>query len=245
MERSPVFFMRKIGERPVSPRILPLSRSYISHWLWFSIQSKLVLFTIGCRNGSKPENILMLIKNGEAQMERYGRQPLLGLIKFLMSIFVILYGASLTAQELEIKLVNGRNGRPMAGKSSYVNVWVGTERKEAIAIPTDGNGLARLQLTLNTAKIKIAAPSSNRGTIVMASPVLKYSDSLQINVPYALCESGGSNYSWLRSERFSTKEILQHGYVSPNTCGKVRISPQPGQVILFVRPLTLLEKLKQ
>jgi hypothetical protein len=171
--------------------------------------------------------------------------PLLRYRQILMSLFLFLYGASLSAQTLEITLVDGRNGRPMVGASSYVNVWVGTERKEAIAIPTDGNGVARLQLTLDTGEINIPDSSKDRGSIVVAHPVVNYDESFRINTPYVLCGSGGSNYSWLRSENFSTKEILQRGYVSPNTCGKVTVSPQPGQVILFVRSLTWWEKLEQ
>jgi hypothetical protein len=132
----------------------------------------------------------------------------------------------------------------MVGTSSYVNVWVGTERKEAIAVPTDGKGVARLQLTLNTGEVNIPN-SKNSGSIVVDHPIVKYDESLRINTPYVLCGSEGSNYSWLRSENFSTKEILHHGYASPNTCGRVTVSPQPGQVILFVRPLTWWEKLKQ
>jgi hypothetical protein len=155
-----------------------------------------------------------------------------------------LYGVSLSAQTLEIKLVDGRNGRPVVGASSYVNVWVGTERKEAIAIPADGKGVARLQLTLNTGEVNIPN-SKNSGSIVVDHPIVKYDESFRINTPYVLCGSEGSNYSWLRSENFSTKEILHHGYASPNTCGKITVSPQPGQVILFVRPLTWWEKLKQ
>ena len=151
---------------------------------------------------------------------------------------------SISAQTLEITLVDGRNGRPMLGASSYVNVWVGTERKEAIVIPTDGKGVARLQLTLNPGEVNIPN-SKNSGSIVVEHPIVKYDESLRINAPYVFCGSEGSNYSWLRSESFSTQEILSHGYASPNTCGKVTISPQPGQVILFVRPLTLWEKLKQ
>ena len=180
-------------------------------------------------------------------LQQIGLVPVLGfgIVKFLMLLFLILYGASLSAQKLEMTLVDGRNGRPMVGASSYVNVWVGTQRKEAIAIPTDGNGVARLQLTLNTGEINIPNSSEDRGSIVVDHPVVIYNESLRINAPYVLCGSGGSNYSWLRSENFSMKEILQHGYVSPNTCGKATVSPQPGQVILFVRPLTWWEKLKQ
>jgi hypothetical protein len=85
----------------------------------------------------------MLIGYGETQMAGSRNQPLLhfGILKFLTSLFLILPAVSIFAQTLEIKLVDGRNGRPMVGASSYVNVWVGTERKEAIAIPTDGKGV--------------------------------------------------------------------------------------------------------
>ena len=180
------------------------------------------------------------------QLAVYRNQPHLcfGIVKFLMSLFLILHGASLSAQKLEITLVDGRNGRPMVGASSYVNVWVGTERKEAIAIPTDEEGVARLQLTLNPSEVNIPN-SKNIGSIVVDHPIVKYDEFFRINVPYVLCGTGGSNYSWLGLKNFTTKEILDHGYASAHTCGKAPVSPQPGQVILFVRPLTWWEKLKQ
>jgi hypothetical protein len=180
-------------------------------------------------------------------MSTYPNQSSLyfGAIKFLVSLFLILHGTSLSAQTLEITLVDGRNGRPMVGPSSYVNVWVGTERKEAIVIPTDANGVARLRLTLHAGETNIPNSSEDRGSIVVDHPVVNYNESFRINTPYVLCVSGGSNYSWLASETFSTKEILQHGYVSPNTCGKATVSSQPGHVILFVRSLTWWEKVKQ
>jgi hypothetical protein len=188
----------------------------------------------------------MLIGYGETQMAGCRNQPRLcfGILKFLTSLFVMLHGMSIAAQTLEIKLVDGRNGRPMVGASSYVNVWLGTERKEAIAIPTDGKGVARLQLTLDTGEVNIPN-SRNSGSIVVDHPIVKYDESFRVNAPYVLCGSEGSTYSWLRSANFSTIEILHHGYASPNTCGKVTVSPQPGQVILFVRPLTGWERLKQ
>lgn len=188
----------------------------------------------------------MLIGYGEMQMAIFRKEPLrcLGRVKFLVLLFLVSPGASLLAQTIEIKLVDGRNGRPMVGASSYVNVWVGIERKEAIAIPTDGKGVARLRLTLNSNEVNIPN-SKNSGSIVLERPIVMYDESFRINAPYVSCASKGSSYSWLRSEDFSTKEILSHGYVSPNTCGKSTDSPHPGQVILFVRPLTWREKLKQ
>lgn len=214
--------------------------------LRLSIQSVWRLFPLAAEHDESRSISTMLIQYGETQIASCRDRPLLcfGILKFLMSLFLILPGVSLSAQTLEITLVDGRNGHPMVGTSSYVNVWVGTERKEAIAIPTDGKGVARLQLTLNASEVNIPNPK-NSGSIVVDHPIVKYDESFRINVPYVLCESGGSNYSWLASEHFSTKEILHHGYASPNACGKVTVSPRPGQVVLFVRPLTWREKLEQ
>lgn len=188
----------------------------------------------------------MLIGCGKTRMVT-SRKELLRcrrILRFSPLLFLILPGMSLLAQTIEIKLVDGRNGRPMVGASSYVNVWVGGERKAAIAIPADENGVARLQLTLNPSEVNIEN-SKNNGSIVAGHPVVKYDEALRINAPYVLCGQEGAGYSWLRSENFSTREILSRGYVSPNTCGKGTRSPQPGEVVLFVRPLTWWEKLKQ
>lgn len=38
--------------------------------------------------------------------------------------------------------------------------------------------------------------------------------------------------------------VLQHGVVTANYCGNTTASPQPGEIIIFVRPLTWWEKLK-
>jgi len=167
-----------------------------------------------------------------------------GWLNLLISSLLVMPAMSVTAQTLEIKLVDGKNGRPMVGTSAYVNIWVGGERKEAIAIPTDENGVARLQLTLNPNEENMPL-STGHGTMVEKHPVVKYAESFRINVPYVVCGSGEGDRSPLGLKNFSTKEVLDHGYASANTCGKVTATPQPGQVVLFVRPLTFMEKMKQ
>jgi hypothetical protein len=164
-------------------------------------------------------------------------------LNLLVTVLLVMSAMSLAAQTLEIRLVDGRNGRPMVGTSAYVNVWVGGERKEAIAIPTDDNGVARLQLTLNPNEENMPI-STGHGTMVEKHPVVKYAESFRINAPYMLCGAEG-NRSWLDLKSFGTKEVLDHGYASGNTCGKVTATPRPGQVVLFVRPLTFMEKMKQ
>lgn len=168
----------------------------------------------------------------------------LGLLNLLVTVLLTMSAIPLAAQTIEIKLVDGRNGRPIVGTSSYVNVWVGSERKEAIAIPTDDKGVARLQLTLNPNEENIPI-STGHGTIVESHPVVKYDESFRINAPYVLCGAKEGNRSWLDLKNFSTKEVLDHGYASANTCGKVTATPQPGEVVLFVRTLTFWEKMRQ
>lgn len=165
-------------------------------------------------------------------------------LNLLVTVLLTMPAMSLAAQTLEIKLMDGRSGRPMFGTSAYVNVWVGKERKEAIAIPTDENGVARLQLTLNPNEVNIPI-STGHGTIVEKHPVVQYGEFFRINAPYVFCGSGEGNRSPLELKNFSTQEVLDRGYASGNTCGKVTASPQPGQVVLFVRPLTFMEKIKQ
>ena len=165
---------------------------------------------------------------------------------FVGWLFFGVPGTTQTHQALNItvRIIDGRNGRPMVGTSAYLNIWVGGERKEAIAIPMDDHGVARLQLTLNPNEVNVPN-STGHGTIVKKHPVVQYDESFRINVPYVLCGSGEGDRSPLGLKNFSTKEVLDHGYASGNTCGKVTVSPQPRQVVLFVRPLTFMEKMKQ
>jgi len=154
-------------------------------------------------------------------------------------------GSVLYAQTIEIKLVNGRNGRPIAASCVNVGVAVGNEHKQTIAIPTDKDGIARLRLTNKDDEIDIHDRLKDCGLFGVINPVVKYDDVLPINVGYVLCQSRTADNSWLAITDLSTKEILQHGIVRANTCGKATASPKPGEVIIYVRPLSWWEKLKQ
>jgi len=151
--------------------------------------------------------------------------------------------ALLGAQTVTIKLLDGRNGLPMA--QSHVNVWVGSERKMAMAVLTDEHGIARLHLTGDAKEVDIPSGRSSDVEPVAISPVVKYDDFIRINVGYVLCQAGGSNHSWLAVKQVSTKQLINEGVAMPNTCGEVRASPNPGELIIFVRPLNFWEKLKE
>jgi hypothetical protein len=164
-------------------------------------------------------------------------------LRFLVLLVLSSSGTLLYAQTVEIKLVNGRNGSPIAG--TCVNVWVGSEQKDAMAIPTDENGVARLRLTDDDSEIDIHNGWKGCGDFGMTDPVVKYNDSLRINVSYVSCQARKSYYSWLAIMPFSTNEVVRHGVVTANTCGKTTASPKPGEVIIFVRPLNWWERLKE
>jgi hypothetical protein len=155
----------------------------------------------------------------------------LAVIAFLFSSFPTV----LHAQTIKIKLVNGKSGQPIS--NSYVNTWVGTQRKEAMAIPTDKNGVAWLNLTDKDTDV-----NTQNG---VTHPVVRYADTIRIVAGYVLCQSHAPDYSWLATMEFSTNQILQHGIVTPNSCGKSSVSPNPGELVIFVRPLTWWEQLKQ
>jgi hypothetical protein len=150
---------------------------------------------------------------------------------------------ALRGQTVEIKLVNGKTGRPIPG--ACVNVWVGNERKAALAVPTDEDGVAQLRLTDKDGEVDIQNRWRGCGDFGTIDPVVKYHDSLRINAGYVLCQSPAPGYSWLATMDLSMREVLGHGIATANTCGKAAAPPKPGEVIVFVRPLSWWEKLKR
>jgi hypothetical protein len=169
------------------------------------------------------------------------------LTNFLAAACIILMasscGLTLNAQTIRIKLLDGKNGRPLAGKC--VNVWVGNGRKDAMALPTNQDGVASLTLTQNDAQIDTQHVWKGCGLLGVINPIVKYSDQIKINASYVSCQPHTADFSWLAIKAFPVKEIVQSGIATANTCGKAKASPEPGEIILFVRPLSFWEKMKE
>ena len=170
-------------------------------------------------------------------------QPFRSARQLVVLLCIYSYATVLSAQTLAIKMMDGRNGHPVA--NTYVNVWVGDGRKDALAIPTDKNGIARLRLTENDAEVNTDDRWKGRGESGVINPVVKYEDFVKVNVGYVVCEPHGTDFSWLEVKHFSTQQLLRQGVVTTNTCGKATASQKPGELIIFVRPLNFWEQLKQ
>ena len=82
----------------------------------------------------------------------------------------------------------------------------------------------------------------------MANPIVRYADSISVrtlpgDVSWKIAPASSIGYvecwdntsAWFSITDFSTQDVLQHGVVTANACGKATVSPQPGQLILFVR----------
>src|SRR5690348_17065055 len=94
-------------------------------------------------------------------------------------VFVLLMlSTAVHAQTIKIKLVDGHTGRPMT--NTGVNTWVGSERKQAMALPTGKEGVAWLYLTDKDAPVN-AQQENNTGA---DHPIVRYADTIWIVAGY-------------------------------------------------------------
>ncbi len=118
--------------------------------------------------------------------------------------------------EIHIRIINGKNGRPI--KNETLRVWTTRDHIDADLWPTDATGTVLLKVE-GTAQIAVDANQ------------------------YASCRTLPQNQQ--PSEfLYSVAEVLGKGISTENTCGTVRVAAKPGDLILFERPFTLLEKVK-
>ncbi len=84
-------------------------------------------------------------------------------------------------------------------------------------------------------------PQTNKsGEIVLTvrSPQLRVLPNL-----YADCRLKG-NSTAPYNVKYSVEEIIKTGIVSENVCGKHRVNPIPGVLVLYARPRTVVERMR-
>jgi len=167
--------------------------------------------------------------------------------KFLAPLFFALCTTALCAQTIQIKLVDGKTGR-LVGRAC-VGVWNRKDSQLPVYMSTDKDGVARLRLTQKDSEVDISYnPKLGCGGTGTTNPVLKYEDTLAIystgDHPSCALPATMPNARWKETDPIRTNEVLQKGFVSANTCGKATASPQPGIVVLFVRPRNFHERVQ-
>jgi hypothetical protein len=119
-----------------------------------------------------------------------------------------------TAQQIAVKLVDGRNGRAL--KDQAVAIWLGEKAgMPSQTIRTNADGIALVPIPIQQSFFTIGGES-----LV----------DCRMRVRYGKVVDEGMTE---RVYRFA--DVLAHGAVGANKCGKATAQRIPGQLVLFVR----------
>jgi hypothetical protein len=165
---------------------------------------------------------------------------------FLLWVLVAFFALVLHAQEIRIRVLNARNGKPISNEC--VNVWTGTWHGAHLVATTNKNGIAVLRLADNEILAETACPgwpaqASRRSGV----------DAITISADYyvACQEYGKITPGEPTTDPLSTmpsypiKRILESGITAANACGKFTAEAKPGELVFFVRPRKFLERMRQ
>ena len=159
-----------------------------------------------------------------------------------IALFLGVLGAGVTlhAQELQfnIKVLNGRNGHPVAKSCVYVQVWRNLREFSAEEVATDDKGVVHVRLS-NDASVSPGRKTSACFGGATVDTALRYGNSVDIipNRDKAADCRPPTNKWGVRGYSYPVELIVRRGIVLANTCGKAAATPTPGEVILFVKPV--------
>lgn len=164
----------------------------------------------------------------------------------LISALVGLPGPLLHAQEIQIKVLNGRDGKPITNEC--VNVWIGTVYGAHLVAATNKDGV----VVLHVEGRELVADAACPGWPVRASGPTVVNAITVAGDKYVACQEYGK---FAPGERPTTnslkdmipsypvKEIVDSGLSAANTCGKARATAKPGELVFFERPRGFWEKM--
>lgn len=132
-------------------------------------------------------------------------------------VFSMLAAVAAHPQTLHLRILDGRNGRPIANEQPQV-FWIGQQNDSPIQLQTDQDGVAKLDLP--SGKVEYVRIEANL-----------YYDCRKVSKD-------------MTTQAYYVPEALRSGIAAINTCGNLDIDAKPGEIILFVRPLHRWERLK-
>ena len=177
--------------------------------------------------------------------------------------------AALSAQTFQIVLINGKTGKPIKDRySDPIGLKIGDARAYPFYFPTDKNGIVTVRLTDNESEVNVPECRGMKAdeeklmahwnkaddkafrkkypyvpceVVYAKDPVVLYGDSIQVSTQTEYVPCWPSAFLFGSVTNFSTKDVLEHGVTTTNTCSSATLSANPGQLILFVRPATRSE----
>jgi hypothetical protein len=143
----------------------------------------------------------------------------MGLSRVVLSLSLFVLPATLSQQQITMKVLDGRNGHPL--KNVVIDVWFG-ER---------ASGVPKQLRTGPDGTTVVTVPEGLR-TFVAAGEFI------------ADCRGGNvAGKSFIDRNVYSVDEVVRAGTVGENQCGKAIAQPIRNTFIFFLRPLYWWEKL--
>ena len=119
--------------------------------------------------------------------------------------------AQTTVDRIAVRIVNGRSGKPVKGVRAVLDVYPKAKYETPVDFSTDRQGQFSL-LVQHACEISTSVPG------------------------YLACERRSGTDRKLPPTAFPVAQILSAGLLSPDSCGRPKQAPQPGSLILYVRP---------
>ncbi|HEX5425892.1 MAG TPA: hypothetical protein VFW94_20250 [Candidatus Acidoferrales bacterium] len=160
----------------------------------------------------------------------------------ITAVLVVAAGLSSAGwgQEIRVKFLDGQTGRPLTYEGA--TMWLGTYTRFLVAPAHNKEGTAKFLYTGHS--IRAVWPDNKKksqydATELTIPPGLERI-AVGPEVAAGICWDLGSppHDPW-----YPISEVLQHGAVSENHCGKATAKAQPGELILFIRPLSIWQRL--
>ena len=116
---------------------------------------------------------------------------------------------------ITIRLVNGKNGKPI--KDENLNVFVNKQR-DAENFRADSGGIIKLPIDRNA--------------------LVSFLSNIQVGC-HSLTDDEISHHEL---QQYRVSDIVEHGISDTNTCSKkIRVEARPGEFVYFERPRTFWE----
>jgi hypothetical protein len=175
------------------------------------------------------------------------------IIRAYVLLFVLGCGPLARSQDVHTQVVNARNGKPITDEC--LNISLGKWRGAELLAPTNREGIVGLHIKNRQVTADTTSPHACNGQAVLG-PKFLTNDVESISVigdVYVVCQEYGNHLSGqppplhIPSDVVPTyriSKIVELGEAAANTCGKFKAQAKPGELILFVRPMSFWEKLK-
>ncbi len=125
----------------------------------------------------------------------------------MIGVAMLVLNPGISAEPITIRVVDGRNGHPITDEK--LQLWFNSQSGNALSISTNKQGVA-----------KVDAP---------AGAALLLFTNLYVDCRY-------SKQTGPERPTYPVSDIVRSGVLGANTCGTVKLSPRPGELIFFVRP---------